>query len=326
MNIGIVNLSAFFSRIYRRHILWGQPYILTVEPTSYCNLTCPQCATGAGKLTRTKQKLDIDRYQQVIDELQDTLCYLILYNQGEPFLHDRLIDLIAYARSKKIYVITSTNGHFLSDGNTAERLVQSDLNALIVSLDGADERTYQKYRNGGDFQRVLEGIRKLVKCKREVRKSHPKIFLQFLVMKHNEHQIPDMRRLAARLSVERLLVKTVQLIDVTEADRFLPAQPARSRYDIEQKKLTLKYTNHKPCSRLWTSTVMLSNGTIVPCCFDKNGIYNMGVISAHQSFAQIWRSKKYEQFRYSSLRKNNATVGQTIAICANCTQGQKVYL
>lgn len=326
VNIGVVSLAAFFSRIFRTHLLWGQPYILTAEPTNFCNLTCPLCETGAGKLNRPQQKLDFDIFKQVVDELQDALCYLILYNQGEPFLHDRLIDFLAYARSKKIYVITSTNGHFLIEDDAAERLVQSELNALIVSLDGANESTYQKYRNGGDFKGVLEGIQKLVDLKRQLKKSKPKIFIQFLVMKHNEHQIPEMQRLAARLSVDRLLLKTVQIIDAADASCFLPEDSKHSRYILEQHNLSLKYANHKPCSRLWTSSVMLSDGTIVPCCFDKNGMYAMGVISAHQSFGQIWRSKKYEHYRYCSLRKNSAAVRKTIAFCANCTQGQKVYL
>lgn len=320
--INIIKISSSFwaSKIFRRHFLWGKPYILTIEPTNQCNLKCPQCATGSGKIKRKTNHLSFTIYKKIINELSDSLCYLVLFNQGEPFLHDELIEFIRYAKSKNIYVITSTNGHFLTQ-NICEQFILAGLDAIIISLDGADEQSYKQYRINGNFNQVIEGIKRLTYLRRSLHKKNPSIFIQFLVMKHNEHQLEQMIHVAKALGVDRLLVKTVQVDNEHEAQAFLPQNENLSRYTFKKNKLQLKKSIHKLCGRLWTSSTILCDGRVVPCCFDKNGDFNLGSIAHDNSFLTIWRSKKYENFRNSVIRRREA-----IDICTNCTQDQTVYL
>ena len=320
-NIIKATSSFFVSNIFKKHILWGKPYILTIEPTNRCNLNCPQCVTGAGKLNRATGRMSFATFQQIIDELSETLCYLVLFNQGEPFLHDELIDFIRYANKKKIYVITSTNGHFLTAPNISEKLVKSGLDSIIISVDGADDKTYNKYRTGGNFDKVIKGVKKLVHYKKLSDKKNPKIFLQFLIMKHNEHQHEKIKFLAKELKVDKVLFKTVQVENYEQAIKFLPENKKWSRYTLNNNKLQLKYPTNSACSRLWTSSTILCDGTVVPCCFDKNGNYAFGFIKNRQFFEQIWRSEKYVRFRLNILRQR-----ESIDLCTNCTQGQKVFL
>jgi len=312
--------SFIISKILRRSVVWGSPFVLTVEPSSCCNLHCPQCKTGAGKLTRRIGFLDLEVYRRLIEEIGDRLIYMLLFNQGEPFLHPQIIDFIKIAKRKKIYVCISTNGHFLDQHRRVQSLIESGLDVLIISLDGADEQTYASYRVGGDFQRVLKGIQRLGDLKRKLGSNTPKLALQFLVMKHNEHQLADIRKLAHGFGIRKLLLKSVQVEDYSAAQIYLPRNAAYRRYTFEGEKLQPKANLDAICHRLWTSTVLLSDGSIVPCCFDKDGQYRLGSFSEELPFKHIWRAPKYNQFRNRNLHQRGS-----IEICNNCTQGLTIY-
>jgi len=303
----------------RPHV-WGYPLILTVEPTNRCNLRCPQCLTGAGKIKRGFHNLSFDDFKHIIDELGDYLFYLILFNQGEPFLHPQLIDFISYAKRKKIYVTTSTNGHFFRDSKFVHKTISSGLDTLVISLDGADPHTYETYRTGGNFIQVIEGIKKLVEVKERLGLTSPNLVIQFLVMRHNEHQIAAIKRLGDEIGADRVLLKTVQITSEEDANEFLPKAERYRRYVINNNRLKMKTSRKNPCRRLWVSTVINSDGCVVPCCFDKDSAYSFGSIhDAATSIRKIWRSKKYQNFRELLLRTND------LDICQNCTEGTKIF-
>jgi MoaA/NifB/PqqE/SkfB family radical SAM enzyme len=319
-NIIRVHASFHLSKILKRHILWGDPYILTIEPVNYCNLSCPQCATGSGQLGRDKTKMQPETYEAIIDVSRQTLCYLVLYNQGEPFLHEGLIDFIRYAKRSDIYIITSTNGHFLEKESTVKDIVSSGLDAIIVSLDGLDESTYTRYRKNGNYKKVIDGIQKLVHIRDSSGKAHPRIYIQFLVMKHNAHQMQGMKTLGRELKVDRVLFKTVQVSDADEADTLLPDDASLHRYEITEDGFALPKRS-SPCRRLWTSSTILCDGSVVPCCFDKRGQYVLGIINSNKKLNDIWLSSEYKKFRDRVIRERGS-----IDICGNCTEGQKVYI
>lgn len=319
-NIARVFCSFIISKLLRRSVVWGTPFMLTVEPSSRCNLHCPQCSTGAGKLTRCTGLLDLEVYRRLIEEIGDKLVYMQLFNQGEPFLHPQIIDFIKIAKRKKIYVCISTNGHFFNDYLKVQNLIESGLDMLIVSLDGADEKTYSLYRVGGDFQKVLRGMHLLREIRNKLQSKVPVMALQFLVMKHNEHQVAAIRQLADTLGIRKLLLKSVQVEDYQAAQTYLPHNEAHRRYIFEGEKLKLKANLNATCHRLWTSTVLLSDGSIVPCCFDKDGQYRFGSIPKDLPFKKIWHVPEYNQFRNKNLHQRGS-----IEICNNCTQGLKIY-
>jgi len=145
--------------------------------------------------------------------------------------------------------------------------------------------------------------------------------MQCLVTRKNEHQLEQMKKLATKLEVDRLLFKTFQLESKENADTFLPSRPEWRRYQTNNERITIKNQRHKGCTRLWYSSVILSDGRIVPCCFDKNGKHAIGKIEKSTSLKQIWQSNAYNQFRTQFLKGS-----KTIGICHNCTQNQKVYL
>lgn len=320
MNAIKLAMALAISSVMRKSVVWGVPAVLTVEPTALCNLRCPQCLVGLGRVIRQRKILDFDLYKNMLDQIGHRLWYLLLFNQGEPFLHPQLIELIRYAKRFGIYVTTSTNGHFLTDAHQLSALVESGLDAIIVSVDGSDAISYSAYRQNGDFQRVIDGVARLIHVRTQLHKSTPKLLLQCLVTKHSEHQMPAMRQLADRLHVDRLLFKTLQIENSETAAQYLPEQPAwrRNRQQIGTncRKNSLK----GKCWRLWYSAVLLSDGRLVPCCFDKNALYNYGQLCPAHHFKSIWKSDASHQFRTTILHQQH-----TIAICDNCSAHQKVY-
>ncbi len=193
---GIRVLSSFYlSKWTRRPIQWGYPVSISLEPTTSCNLRCPECPSGLRAFTRPTGMLKQDFFKETIDQLHKDLLYLVFYFQGEPYLNPAFLDMVKYASSKKIYTATSTNAHYLSDEN-AKRTIESGLDRLIISIDGTTQETYQQYRVGGRLDKVLEGARNIVKWKKALNSKTPFVVFQFLVVRQNEHLVEEVKKLA----------------------------------------------------------------------------------------------------------------------------------
>ena len=316
LNIFQVFASYLFSSLSRRPLIWGRPFMLMVEPSSLCNLHCPLCAVGAKKLTRDQGHMPLEWFRQIIDEMGPYLIHLTLWNQGEPFLNPDLLPMIRYAKAKKMVVLTSTNGHFLDSREGAEQLVTSGLDDLIISMDGATQETYQKYRKGGDFQRVIRGIRNLVMAKKHLGSARPYIELQFLIMKHNQHEIETFRSLARDLRVNKISLKTVQVENPDEGRRYLPDRSVHRRYTLDDNSLQLKGSVRDNCRWIWFCPVINSDGTVCACCFDKDHTSPLGNVFQSRSLTQIWQGEKYQAFRRRILSGR-----ARLPLCQNCSEG-----
>ena len=193
-NILLITMSFYLSRLTRKVIVWGKPISLSIEPTTSCNLRCPECPSGLRSFTRPTGMLDLALYNKTIDEQSKSLSYLLLYFQGEPFLHQNFVKMIKYAADKGIYTATSTNAHYFTD-DVARDTVQSGLDRLIISIDGTTQHVYEQYRVGGSLEKVIEGTKKLVHWKKKLNSGTPHLIFQFLVVKPNEHQIAEVHKI-----------------------------------------------------------------------------------------------------------------------------------
>lgn len=294
------------------------PLSISIEPTTSCNLRCPECPSGLRSFSRPTGMMKENTFRKVIDELHESLVYLILYFQGEPYLHPNFFEIINYAHSKSIYTASSTNGHYLNE-ESASQTIKSGLDRIIISMDGIDQSTYEKYRIGGQLDKVISGIEQLVSARNKTRTSSPFIILQFIVFQHNVHQIREAKTLAKKLGVDKFEIKTAQVYDFEKGSKLIPEKQKYSRYHHNgPKAYSIKSGLMNKCWKMWHSCVMTWNGDIVPCCFDKDARYVMGNIH-DQSFRDIWNGSKYMDFR-SRLFENR----KGIDICKNCTEGLKV--
>src|ERR1700761_1338270 len=233
---GMKVLSSYYlSKWTKKAVQWGYPVSISFEPTTSCNLRCPECPSGLRAFTRPIGMAAPDFFQQTIDQMSKELLYLIFYFQGEPYLNPSFLDMVSYASAKGIYTATSTNAHYLNDKN-AKKTVESGLDRLIISIDGTTQDVYEQYRVGGKLEKVLEGARNIVKWKKELKSKTPFVFFQFLVVKPNEHQLEDVKRLAKEVGVAEDRQKTAQVYDYKkDPNQLIPANSKYSRYRKDQK-------------------------------------------------------------------------------------------
>jgi radical SAM protein with 4Fe4S-binding SPASM domain len=314
-------LAGFYvSKITHRPYQWGTPVSISFEPTTSCNLRCPECPSGLRAFTRPTGMLQKDFFRETIDQLHRDLFYLVFYFQGEPYLNPGFLDMVQYAAQRKIYTATSTNAHYLTDA-VAKKTVESGLDRLIISIDGTTQEVYQQYRVGGKLDKVLAGARNIVKWKKELKSRTPFIVFQFLVVRPNEHQIEEAKALAKEIGVDDIWLKTAQVYDYeNDPNELIPLNEKYSRYRKDKEgSRALKNSLSNHCWRLWKATVITWDGLVVPCCFDKDAQHTLGDLKG-KSFREVWQSEEFLKFRGSLLkgRKN-------IDICANCSEGTKVW-
>jgi len=309
--------SYYISRWRKKPSLWGMPLSISVEPTTYCNLRCPQCISGLRAFTRPTGNLQMENFERLLDQNKANLVYLLLYFQGEPYLNPDFLQMVKKAHSQKIYTATSTNGHYLT--SHAEATVTSGLDRLIISIDGTDQQSYSKYRVGGSLSKVIAGAKALVAAKKALKSKTPHVIFQFIVMQHNEHQIEIMENLSKSVGVDELQLKTVQVYDEAGVD-LVPKNSKYARYYNNNGDLVIKNKLLNFCWKSWHSCVITWDGQIVPCCFDKDASHPMGNIS-QQSMLEIWQGDDYQKFRKKLFSSRSE-----IDICANCTEGTKVFV
>ncbi|MFO7865126.1 MAG: radical SAM/SPASM domain-containing protein [Salinivirgaceae bacterium] len=298
--------------------LWAQftgnvhpqlPYALSLELSGICNLKCPQCPVGLGLIRRAQPFMPKEDAYKIIDEFAPFGTVLNLYFQGESLLNPDFCAITDYAAKQNVFTILSTNAAFISK-NTAADLVQSGIHRIIISVDGADQQSYEKYRLGGDLETVWQSISWLEEARKRYAKCYPEIIVQTLVNKYNENELPTIKRKAIALGADRVVFKSMQLY--SDREKWLPKSRKFRRY----KKPNLA-VNISRCFRAFSSMVVTSDLVYVPCCFDKFANHQLN--SPSQTLRQVAKSEKRKAFLMQIYKQK---VGHSI--CENCSMGKNI--
>ena len=307
------------------------PPAISVELSSRCNLACPECVTGTGLLQRRSEFISFSLAAKIASELRGHTLSAWLCFQGEPMMHPRFFDIVDLFG--EMNPVISTNGHFLSE-EACLRLATSPLRKIIISYDGVTPEAYNIYRRGGDHGLVTEGIRRLTTIIRE-RGSQLVAELQFLIHRGNEHEASAAAGLASSLGAG-FRIKSMHVLDNKRAGEWMPAGNRRSRYlmsgekwlptGIKKSRYIMSGGEWKPaatpsrgCQRMWTTSVITTDGDVVPCCYDKNAGHVMGNLN-DQTFRDIWYGKQYNSFRDAVMKSRSLT-----DICRDCPQGSRIF-
>lgn len=213
--------------------MWGgHPYWLTLDPSNFCQLQCPFCPTGANKGTRAKGRMDFDHFKKFMDRVGPYVIRMELMNWGESLFNPRLPDMIAEAKLHGISLELHENFNNVSE-ETIEKLVLSGLDVLSVSVDGLTQETYEKYRIGGNLERVLANLGTLVRKRREHGLETPKILWQFLVFRHNEHEVDRVEAFARERGADEVRIKAPFLpSESTFLGAWMPRDPRFQLYPL----------------------------------------------------------------------------------------------
>ncbi len=302
---------------------WGMPTILQLEPTSRCNLKCRICPVSRG-MERASGDMDPTLFRKIVDEIGAYLLVIMFWDWGEPFLHPGAYDMIRCARHAGIKVVASTNGHVLADGSHARRVVESGLDVLVFSVDGADQDTYQHFREKGRLDTVLEGVRRVVSEKRRLGSRTPVVNLRFIVMKHSEHQVAEVRRLAEQLGVDILTLRKFHFVPGTgevgdsKRDEGGVLVPSEIRYQLpallESGQKPVRVSKN-PCRNLWNCPTVHWDGTVCSCFMDYNERRPLGSLW-ERTFREIWYGAEYD-----ALRERFRKEWQALPLCGQCASG-----
>jgi len=275
----------------------GYPSHLMVEVSSACQLKCPLCPLGNGRLARPRQLMKRQTFKRIVDDIGDYIYHININGMGEPLLNENICEMISFAKVKNIYVDLYTNLQ-IKNQDVIEGLVEASLDAILISCDGATKDIYEKYRVRGDFNRLINNIKVLIETKKRAKSIKPQVNIQCILFEHNENQLPQMTKLVRSLQADNLVIKRPFLFwgDETDGSKFLPQNEQVNMYQKNQKKLCWKGKTKSKCDLLWSSSVILADGAVAPCCFDYDGKFIFGNIN-QDSFTAIWNNPSYRSFR-----------------------------
>lgn len=262
--------------------------------------------------------MSMSLFDRILQQVYTTAHTFQFYFQGEPLLHQQLPEMIAKAHAVGLYTIVSTNAQALTQ-QTADKLIQSGLNRIIVSIDGFSEESYSAYRVGGSLQHALQGLQYLANAKKQYH-SRIHIELQVLRLKTNEHEWQWISKNYKLLGATHLAFKTAQLYDFEHGHPLMPTNPRYSRYHktangtyIHKKNLALNARfSLQNCLRLWSGCVITTTGDVLPCCYDKEQQHSYGNITTH-TIEELYHSTQAQALRKRVVYK------QTLpTMCQNC--------
>ncbi|MFW6302773.1 MAG: radical SAM/SPASM domain-containing protein [Bacteroidales bacterium] len=313
INYILLRSGYLLSRLTGSLFLWGKPISLSIEISGNCQLHCPECPLGNGKHNQ-RTLMSYELFASIIEQNKKHLWMVSLYFQGEPLLHPAIGKFITLLKKHRIYTSVSTNGNF-DNPSLAEKLVQTGLDELIVSVDGADQESYASYRKGGSLMKAMAFMQNIRQAKKQSKKNRPRLIMQSIIMRQNERSLTHLKTIAKQAEAT-LRLKSMQIINLNQTDS-LPENPKLGRYNITDGRAMIKNPLRNHCWRVFRNPVITSHGDVLPCCFDKAGKYKMGNVQ-DIPFLHIWHSGAYRTFVKKVFTERKKT-----DICTNCTEGTK---
>ena len=279
---------------------WKQNKHLRLEVTAKCQLKCPLCLTG----THYHRKhsvvgwghLQVDKFVQFLEQ-NPQIQTLELSNYGELFLHPHIKEIlqIAYERNIALTALNGTNLNHLPD-EVAEALVKYGFRRMKISIDGASQESYQQYRIGGDFEQVIENIKKINFYKKKYKSSYPKLKWQFIVFGHNEKEIPKAKQMAKELNMtfKAKLNYSPKKFPIQNAE-FVAAETGLGFAYINDFEEKEKKLYSPACLQLWTAPQINWDGKLLGCCVNHFGdfgnVFEEGLDKLLQSEKYIYAKK-----------------------------------
>jgi radical SAM protein with 4Fe4S-binding SPASM domain len=300
--------------VLKRKDPWGCPTFLQIEPTTECNLKCGFCPVSR-RTDEPSGHMDREMFERFLDEVGEYALLLVLWGWGEPFVCPDVYDMIAYAKSKGLSVISSTNGRTFADLAQARRLVRSGIDTLIVSTIGITQESHARFRQG-QVDTTLQAVRNIVEAKRAFNSNSPFISLTLMVTQCNEHEVGLTREVAESLGVNMLSLKKVNPCTKDlhgQRDHLLPKDEKYSRFQYHDHSGEPVRVQNNPCKALWHKTNLRWDGRVNACTFDFGSVSRLGDFRL-ETFRRIWWGSAYR-----SMRRQFREDWRRISICSKCT-------
>lgn len=303
----------------------GRPYILFLDACNLCNLRCPLCPTGLNDLGRPQSMLCFEDFRRYFDPFAPYLFELYLHNWGESLLNPEVFSMVTYAQKRNVGTNLSSNFVHI-DAAGIDRILESGLEYLVISLDGTSPATYAKYRIRGDFERVVENMKALLNRRRERRAKWPIVEWQFIVMKHNQHEIPTAKKMAKSIGVDLLRFIPVGMpFDMKNraevAAKWFPDTMDGGRR-VPDPQIFGQSLRKGPCFYLYRAMVVNADGGISPCCLVYRQKHDFATLPKGMFDPLIiWNNEHFSSARslFSPQRNGN----RKTTVCNTCDLFEK---
>lgn len=288
--------------------LFGKPYFMVLDTTSFCNLECVWCPTGQHRNSRPKSIMTKQKARYIINKFSRYLKHVLLFNWGEPLLNPEITEIIKAIKTYNIGCTLSSNLNVDLNPQKASALINSGLDCLICSIDGVSQKSYETYRKKGNFEKAFNNLKLLIEIKKNFKIKSPSIEWQFLVFKHNEHEIEQAKKIAKDINVDKInFVKPWCPQDwVSTIDKY-------SNYILTGNKKEYKPKDNY-CNWLWNAIVINANGSISPCCSVENEYEDFGNIFT-TSFFKLYNNKNFRVARKYNITRQKTNFQNRCTIC-----------
>ena len=296
--IGMVNIKKLYSlaRIFwdyqRRKIICScLPTRLWIESTDMCNLRCIMCLNKSVPMEK-KGFMELGLYKKIIDEVSGYAHDICLSHRGEPLMHPEIFEMIEYAKKRGLYVRLHTNATLLTE-EKSRKLLDTGLDLISFSFDGYDKETYEKIRVNANFDITLDNIENFLKLKREMKNKSPYTILEVI-------EFPDVKE-ENKENLKKLKMRLCSM----HLDEFITKKLHNwaGDYSLRSRSKEKNSGNYLPCTFPWYASVILWDGTVVPCPQDFFGRYQIGNISDNM-LSELWNNDKMVSLRKKMINRD----------------------
>ena len=302
------------------------PLRAEIENGVGCNLKCKMCAIN--NMKRKRGFLTFEKFKIIYDQINPPYCNLTGYT--ESFLNKDIFKMIKYAKSKGSFVKMDSNATIMNK-KIIRQIIDSGLDSISISIDGATQKTYGKIRVGGKLKDVLSNLKELTRQKKEER-SNLNIFIAIIVQKENLNEIIDTIKLLDGIGADEINLVPITEYDIKEYEKFTLEECIGDlkkiidkisnlrtktkvnfedllRYlrDYKNKNLTCE---KEVCYAPWYDVYVTWEGDVVPCCYFYDNQLCFGNIFK-EDFEKIWNNKAYQNFRKSMAQSRRFKICQT---------------
>ena len=300
----------YLSLLFRKVIVWGQPFALSAELVRGCNLHCPGCVGGTLHGEDVKQ-MSPELLEKTLISVYKRTFYLQLWFQGEPLLYNELTKALQLSRKYRMFSVLATNGLLLNE-SINQQLIVGKLEKIIVTIDTLPS-SESGYRVGGNEASVVAHIKQLVQQKKLSKSKLPCIEAQMIVTSENENQIDEFKRILKEAGVDHVRLKPAHFNRLDDPDLPVPSKHARYKKHPTGIWEPIQPIRNR-CRRLWSTLIISHKGQVVPCCFDKGIMYPLGNADIENP-VKIWKAEAFNKYRKAILKNR-----RQIDICRNCTE------
>lgn len=285
----------------------SKPYIFVLEVTNVCNLKCPFCLTGKGiSGGREVRHMSFEEAKLILDAVGDYVYFLQVYTWGEPLLNKDLIRIVDYAKQKNIYVMMSTNATAMTPEYN-KRLIDSGIDYIMTAIDGGTEETYSQYRVGGKFPKVMANVKDMLAQRAEHGLERPFMEWQFIVFRHNEHEVDSTERMAYEMGIDKFTP--------------LPAYVEDPSWSAQDPKYRTEFANPerlKNCDRPWSHLNVRADGGVASCCYTFFKKDDFGDLR-EGGFEVVWNNANFQQSRrLIAQHRRGETMEPSGLLCRDC--------